>query len=78
MTSAWVRGGTGTRVVLVLAGAVAAGLLGAFLFGLWHLAVGGVLKGNWNAGGFGIALASVAGILLWIEAAIARRMLPAA
>ncbi len=75
MTSAWIRGGTGTRVALVLAGAVAAGLLGAFLFGLWHVVVGGVLKGNWNAGGFGIALASVAGILLWIEAAVARRVL---
>jgi hypothetical protein len=75
MTSAWIRGGTGTRVVLVLAGAVAAGLLGAFLFGLWHVVVGGILKGNWNAGGFGIALASVAGVLLWIEASIARRLL---
>ena len=57
-------------------GALAAALLGAFLFGLWHVVVGGFLKGNWNAGGFGIALASVAGVLLWIEAAIARRLLP--
>ena len=38
--------------------------------------MGGFLKGNWDAGGFGIALASVAGVLLWIEAAIARRLLP--
>jgi Na+(H+)/acetate symporter ActP len=38
--------------------------------------VGGFLKGNWKAGGFGIALASVAGVLLWIEAAVARRLLP--
>jgi hypothetical protein len=76
VTSAWIRGGTGTRVVLGLAGVVAVGLLGAFVFGLWHVVVGGVLKGNWNAGGFGIALASVAGILLWIEAAVALRVLP--
>jgi hypothetical protein len=75
---AWARGGPGKRVVLALAGLLAAGLLGAFLFGLWHVVVGGFLKGNWNAGGFGIALASVAGVLLWIEASIARRLLPSA
>jgi hypothetical protein len=76
MTRAWARGGPGTRIALALAVALAAALLGAFLFGLWHVVVGGFLKGNWNAGGFGIALASVAGVLLWIEAAIARRLLP--
>jgi hypothetical protein len=76
MTRAWDRGGTGTRVALAVAVALAAALLGAFVFGLWHVVVGGFLKGNWNAGGFGIALASVAGVLLWIEAAIARRLLP--
>jgi len=76
MTRAWAGGGTGTRIALALAVALAAALLGAFLFGLWHVVVGGFLKGNWNAGGFGIALASVAGVLLWIEAAIARRLLP--
>jgi len=73
---AWTRGGIATRIALALAMALAAGLLGAFLFGLWHMVVGGFLKGNWEAGGFGIALASVAGVLLWIEAAIARRLLP--
>ena len=57
---------------------MAAALLGAFLFGLWHVVVGGFLKGNWNAAGFGFALASVAGVLLWIEAAVARRLLPSA
>ena len=75
MTTAWARGGAGTHVALTLAVALAIALLGAFLFGLWHVVVGGFLKGNWNAGGFGIALASVAGVLLWIEAAIARRLL---
>ena len=77
VAAAWTRGGIAIRVVLVLAVALAVVLLGAFLFGLWHVVVGGFLKGNWDAGGFGIALASVAGVLLWIEAAIARRLLPA-
>jgi hypothetical protein len=76
MTRAWAGGGTGKRIVLALAVALAAALLGAFLFGLWHVVVGGFLKGNWQAGGFGIALASAAGVLLWIEAAVARRLLP--
>jgi hypothetical protein len=78
MAIAWARGGAGTRAALALAVAIAVALLGAFLFGLWHVVVGGFLKGNWNAGGFGIALASVAGVLLWIEAAVARRLLPPA
>jgi hypothetical protein len=73
---AWARGGIATRIALALAMALAVALLGAFLFGLWHVVVGGFLKGNWEAGGFGIALARVAGVLLWIEAAIARRLLP--
>ncbi len=78
ITTAWARGGAGRRIALALAVALAVALLGAFLFGLWHVVVGGFVKGNWNAGGFGIALASVAGVLLWIEAAIARRLLPPA
>jgi hypothetical protein len=76
--AAWAPGGTGTRITLVIGGMAAAALLGAFVFGLWHVVVGGFVKGNWNAGGFGIALASVAGVLLWIEASIARRLLPPA
>jgi len=76
IATAWACGGTGTRIALALAVALAAALLGAFLFGLWHVVVGGFLKSNWKAGGFGIALASVAGVLLWIEAAIARRLVP--
>jgi hypothetical protein len=77
VASAWAGGGAGVRLALAVGGLVAAALLGAFLFGLWHVVVGGFLKGNWKAGGFGFALASVAGILLWIEAATARRLLPA-
>lgn len=37
---------------------------------------GGFVKGNWRAGGFGVALAAVAGVHLWIEAAVVRRLLP--
>ena len=76
--AAWEHGHSGTRVALAIAGLLAAALLGAFLFGLWHVVVGGFLNGNWNAAGFGFALASVAGVLLWIEASIARRFLPSA
>jgi len=71
-----VRGGPATRVALAIGAAIAAALLGAFLFGLWHVVVGGFVNGNWNAAGFGFALAGVTGVLLWIEASIARRLLP--
>lgn len=57
---------------MVLGGALAAALVGAFLFGAWHVLVGGFVKGNWRAGAFGIALAAVASVLLVVEAAIAR------
>jgi hypothetical protein len=61
---------------MALAGILAAALLCASLFGLWHVVVGGFVKGNWNAGRFGIALAGVAGVLLVIEASVACRLLP--
>jgi hypothetical protein len=78
ISAAWRRGGTGRRVGLALAAALAAALLGAFVFGLIHVVVGGLVKGNWKAGGFGIALSSVTGVLLWIEAAAVLRLLPPA
>jgi len=78
VATAWAQGRTPTRIVLGIAIVIAAGLLGAFLFGLWHIVVGGFIKGNWNAAGFGFALSSVTGILLWIEASAAKRLLPAA
>jgi hypothetical protein len=71
----WVHGGTRTRVALALAGLVAAALLGVFFFGLWHVLFGGFVRGNWRAGGFGIALATIAGALLVVEATIGRRLL---
>jgi hypothetical protein len=61
------------RIAIAVATLVAVALIGAFLFGMWHVAVGGVLKGNWNAGGFGLALATVSGVLLWIDAIVLRR-----
>ncbi len=73
---AWVRGGPGTRIAVAVGVAIAAALLGAFLFGLWHVVVGGFVNGNWNAAGFGFALAGVTGVLLWLEASLARRLLP--
>jgi hypothetical protein len=74
---AWGRGGIAARLALAVGGVIAAVLVGAFLFGLWHVVVGGLVRGNAEAAGFGFALASVTGVLLWIEASIARRLLPA-
>jgi hypothetical protein len=71
---AWCRAGVPGRVGLAIASVVALCLLGAFLFGLWHVLFGGLLKGNWRAGGFGIALTSAAGVLLWIDAIVLRRL----
>ena len=56
------------RRLLILA-AVAI-LVGATLFGLWHVVVGGLIHGNARAAGFGVVLATLAGGL---AAAIAKR-----
>ncbi len=71
---AWRRAGVPGRVGLAIASVAALALLGAFLFGFWHVVFGGLAKGNWRAGGFGIALASAAGVLLWIDAIVLRRL----
>jgi hypothetical protein len=39
-------------------------LVGATVFGLWHLIVGGVLHGNARAATFGLVLAAGAGAVL--------------
>lgn len=69
----WAGGGLADRAVVAAGIALAAVLLGAFLFGVWHVLVGGVVRGNWRAGGFGIALALVTGALLAIGTGLARR-----
>lgn len=74
----WARSGTRPRIALAFAGVLAAVLLGAFLFGLWHVLFGGLVKGNWRAGGFGVALAVIAGAALALEVAVVRRVLPPA
>ena len=57
----------------ILAGALGAALIGAFLFGAWHVLFGGIVKGNWRAGAFGVALAGISAGLLAVEAALVRR-----
>lgn len=47
---------TGVRVGV---GAAALALAGAFLFGAWHVVVGGGLHGNAPAAEFGVALAAI-------------------
>jgi hypothetical protein len=74
IVEAWGRAGPAGRIGLAVASVVAVALLGAFLFGAWHVAFGGLVKGNWRAGGFGIALASAAGVMLWIDAIVLRRL----
>jgi hypothetical protein len=69
---AW-AGGPRQRALVGVGFVAAAAFAGAFLFGAWHVLFGGFVKGNWRAGGFGIVLAAVASILLWIEAAVVRR-----
>ena len=78
IAATWSTGDPGHRAAILLGGAIGATLLGAFLFGAWHLLVGYVVNGNPRAGIFGLALATVAGILLVAVVAIARRRLPRA
>ena len=70
---AWALGGPRQRAI-VGAGLVAAAVLsGAFLFGAWHIVFGGLVKGNWRAGAFGVVLALASGTLLWLETVVVRR-----
>ncbi len=62
--------GSGTRIIEVI---VAAVLLGAALFGLWHLVVGGLINGNPRAGTFGLVLALAAGVPLIVGTWVVRR-----
>jgi hypothetical protein len=75
LAAAWSTGSPGRRATILLGGAIAAALGGAFLFGAWHVLFGGLVKGNWRAGGFGVALAAISAASLAGEAALARRLL---
>ncbi len=74
-SGAWRRSRPRGRLVLVLAGLLAATLAGAFLFGAWHVVVGGLVKGNPRAAAFGIGLAAVSGIALATVGYVGRRVL---
>jgi hypothetical protein len=76
--AAWTAGGPGRRAAILVGGTFAAALAGAFLFGAWHVLFGGFMKGNWRAGAFGLALATVSATLLGAGLAIVRRRLPPA
>jgi hypothetical protein len=69
----WAAAGRRERAVGSVAAVAGAALLGAFLFGAWHVLFGGFVRGNWRAGGFGLALAAVTGLLLVLETALVRR-----
>ena len=62
--------GSRARLLALIVGAI---LLGATLFGLWHLVVGGFVNGNPRAGTFGLALALAAGLPLVAGLWIVRR-----
>jgi hypothetical protein len=71
----WGRTHGTARIALVVGLVVGAALLGGLLFGAWHVLYGGFVKGNWRAGGFGVALALACVILLVADAAALRAVL---
>jgi hypothetical protein len=71
----WGRTRGAARVALVVGILVGLALLGGLAFGAWHVLFGGFVKGNWRAGGFGIALACVCGVLLAADAVALRAVL---
>ena len=48
-------------------------LVGAFLFGAWHVLFGWLVKGNPRAGAFGVVLAGVSAAFLGAAVALIRR-----
>ena len=75
LAASWSTGSTAGRATILIGGTLTAALVGAFLFGAWHVLFGGFVKGNWRAGAFGLALAAVCAMLLGAEAALLRRRL---
>jgi len=64
-------GSSPVRLALLL---VAAVFVGAGLFGLWHVVVGGLVHGNARAAAFGAVLATAAGASLALDAWLLRRL----
>ncbi|MBA2382826.1 MAG: hypothetical protein H0V73_12015 [Chloroflexi bacterium] len=54
----------GAEVRRLVVGLIVVALVGATMFGLWHLVVGGLVNGNVRAAAFGAALAGVSGGVL--------------
>lgn len=65
---------TRSRVLVALGLAVVAVLVGAAVFGLWHVVVAGMIRGNARAAQFGVALTAVAGLLLVAVVLLGRRL----
>jgi ribosomal protein S9 len=65
---------TGRAAVRLAVFAAALALAAATAFGLWHVVVGGGLRGNARAAEFGVVLAVVAGSLLAALAVGVRRL----
>lgn len=75
LRTSWGRTHGAARIALVVGIVAGAALLGGLLFGAWHVLFGGFVKGNWRAGGFGVALALACGVLLVVDAAALRAVL---
>ena len=75
LAASWSTGSSSRRATILVGGTIAAALAGAFLFGSWHVLFGGLVKGNWRAGGFGVALAAISAALLAGGVALVRRLL---
>jgi hypothetical protein len=73
VADAWATGGFARRAAILAGGTVTLALVGAFLFGAWHVLFGWLVKGNPRAGAFGVALAAACAALLWLEARLLRR-----
>jgi hypothetical protein len=78
VAEAWAGGTARHRAALAIGLAVGAALIGAFLFGAWHVLFGFFVKGNPRAGLFGLVLAAISGSLFALGTAIVRRRLPPA
>ncbi len=73
VTDAWATGGLARRAAILAGGTVMLALVGAFLFGAWHVLFGWLVKGNPRAGAFGVVLAGVSAAFLGVAVELVRR-----